>query len=177
MPRPLPRTVYRITALLLLAAGGVQAHAQTPAQVPAQVETQNGDAQQAETAPSTPSYALTDAEKAGRRTIDVTVYGDDACPTTDDGTIIVCARRPEQERFRIPKGLRDKEKEEAAQAAPAEQGWGSRAMATEASGRAFLPNSCSPIGSNGSTGCTQAMLQQWYAEMRKAGKLRPIFGR
>lgn len=174
MPRPLLRTASRLAALLLLAVGGVQAHAQTPVQAPAQAETQNGDAEQAE--PSRPSYALTEDEKAGRRTIDVTVYGDDACPTTDDGTIIVCARRPEQERFRIPKALRDKEKEEAAQAAPAEQGWGSRAMATEASGRAFLPNSCSPIGSNGSTGCTQAMLQQWYAEMRKAGKLRPIFG-
>ncbi len=173
MPRPLPRTVSQLAALLLLAVGGVQAHAQSPDQA----DTQNGDVQQAEAAPVTPSYALTEDEKAGRRTIDVVVYGDDACPTTDDGTIIVCARRPEQERFRIPKGLRDKEKEEAAHAAPAEQGWGSRAMATEASGRAFLPNSCSPIGSNGSTGCTQAMLQQWYAEMRKAGKLGPIFGK
>ncbi len=175
MPRPLPRTVSRLAALLLLAAGGVQAHAQTPAQASAQADTQNGDAQQAETAPVTPSYALTEDEKAGRRTIDVAVYGDDACPTTDDGTIIVCARRPEAERFRIPPAVRKKEAEE--KDAPAEQGWGSRAMATEASGRAFLPNSCSPIGSNGSTGCTQAMLQQWYAEMRKAGKLRPIFGK
>ncbi|WP_443970277.1 hypothetical protein [Sphingobium sp. CR28] len=172
MPRPLPRTVFRIAALLL-AAGGFQAHAQAPVRADAH----NGDAQppQTEAAPVTPSYALTEDEKAGRRTIDVAVYGDDACPTTDDGTIIVCARRPEAERFRIPPAVRKKEAEE--KDAPAEQGWGSRAMATEASGRAFLPNSCSPIGSNGSTGCTQAMLQQWYAEMRKAGKLGPIFGK
>lgn len=157
MQRPLPRHISRFAALFLFAIGSVQVHAQD-----------------SEAQPDTPSYALTDAEKAGRRTIDVVVYGEDACPTSDDGTIIVCARRPEQERFRIPQALRKKEAEE--RDVPTEQGWGSRAMAADSAGRAFLPNSCSPIGTNGATGCTQAMLQQWYAEMRRAGKLRPIFG-
>jgi hypothetical protein len=32
--------------------------------------------------------------------------------------------------------------------------------------RQILPNSCSAIGSNGFTGCTAQMLQQWFAERR-----------
>jgi len=32
--------------------------------------------------------------------------------------------------------------------------------------RSTLPNSCSVNGSNGFTGCTAKMLQQWFAERR-----------
>ena len=35
------------------------------------------------------------------------VYGDDPCPASTDDVIIVCARLPEQERFRIPPNLRE----------------------------------------------------------------------
>lgn len=35
------------------------------------------------------------------------VYGDDPCPASNDGSITVCARKDESERFRIPKPLRD----------------------------------------------------------------------
>lgn len=38
----------------------------------------------------------------------------------------------------------------------------------EASGRQLLPNSCTAIGSNGQTGCTQAMLRQWFEQRRLA---------
>ncbi len=34
------------------------------------------------------------------------VYGDDACPPSTDDTIVVCARKPEGERYRIPEVLR-----------------------------------------------------------------------
>lgn len=122
-----------------------------------------------------PSYALSDDEAAGRVRIDITVYGDDPCPTGDDDTIIVCARKPEAERYRIPREVRKKEAED--NSAPAEQGWGSRAMATDQAGRTMMPNSCSPVGTNGFTGCTRAMLEQWYAERRAAGKLRVIGGK
>jgi hypothetical protein len=90
------------------------------------------------------------------------VYGDDPCPVEEGGGIVVCARKPESERYRIPKDLRPK-KEVAGS-----QGWGSRVQTMEATGRQLLPNSCTVIGSNGQTGCTQAMLRQWFEERRLA---------
>lgn len=36
------------------------------------------------------------------------VYGDDPCPVEEGGGIVVCARKPESERYRIPKDLREK---------------------------------------------------------------------
>jgi hypothetical protein len=152
LPVPLPASLRCALAAAALICGGV-AHAEQGEATPA---------------PASSPYALSADEMAGRRLIDVTVYGDDPCPATDDGTIIVCARKPEEERYRIPPNLR---KEELAARAPTEQGWGSRAMGTEDASRVFIPNSCSPFGANGYTGCTQALLQQWYAERRAAGKL------
>src|SRR3546814_16381852 len=74
------------------------------------------------------------------------VYGEDPCPQEHDGAIVVCARKPESERYRIPKELR-KKKEVAGS-----QGWGSRVETMESVNRQLLPNSCSAIGSNGQTG-------------------------
>jgi hypothetical protein len=34
--------------------------------------------------------------------------------------------------------------------------------------RSGLPNSCSPVGSGGQTGCTRQMIQQWYQERLNA---------
>ncbi|HEY9580606.1 MAG TPA: hypothetical protein VIR65_12175 [Rhizorhapis sp.] len=90
------------------------------------------------------------------------VYGEDPCPQEHDGAIVVCARKPESERYRIPKELR-KKKEVAGS-----QGWGSRVETMESVNRQLLPNSCSAIGSNGQTGCTQAMLRKWFEERRLA---------
>lgn len=105
---------------------------------------------------------LAEAAEPDERVQALVVYGNDPCPKSADGSIIVCARRPESERYRIPKSLRQKP------APPAEQAWGSRVEALDAASRAVLPNSCSPIGSSGFTGCTAAMLRQWYAERQRA---------
>lgn len=101
------------------------------------------------------------------RITNLLVYGDDPCPKGEGDEIVVCARRPESERYRIPKKLREKPEPAGG------PGWGSQVATMEEVQRQNLPNSCSVIGSNGATGCTAKMLQQWFAERRmqeSAGK-------
>lgn len=100
--------------------------------------------------------------EAPERVEALVVYGDDPCPESKDGAIVVCARKPESERYRIPKDLREK------QEVVGGQNWVSRVETMETAGRQLLPNSCSVVGANGQTGCTQAMLRQWFEERRLA---------
>ena len=100
------------------------------------------------------------AEPPPNRVINLVVYGEDACPEGKGDDIVVCARRPESERYRIPKPLRERPKPQGG------PGWASQVAEMEKAGRMLLPDSCSPVGSNGSTGCTAAMLRQWFAERR-----------
>ena len=37
---------------------------------------------------------------------EIVVYGNDPCPRSTDDQVVVCARRPEAERYRIPEKLR-----------------------------------------------------------------------
>ncbi|MEA3062514.1 MAG: hypothetical protein QOJ94_2295 [Sphingomonadales bacterium] len=100
-----------------------------------------------------------------QRTATVTVYGDDPCPKAQGDDIVVCARKPERERYRIPKELRHEGEDLS------EQAWGARNEALEEANRATMPGGCSTVGSYGQTGCTQQMLRQWYAA-RRAGSGR-----
>ena len=87
------------------------------------------------------------------------IYGNDPCPSSGaDNEVVVCARRPEEERYRIPRRIRERQ--------PTETSWASRVDALEEEGRVGRPNSCSVVGSNGFTGCTSQMIRQWYAERR-----------
>lgn len=105
---------------------------------------------------STPALAAEPPQKI----FALVVYGDEACPKAEGDEIVVCARKPESERYRIPKTLRDKP---AVSGGP---GWGSQVANMEAVGRQTIPGSCSVNGSYGATGCTAAMLRQWFAERR-----------
>lgn len=105
------------------------------------------------------------ADELPQRTRVMTTYGDEKCPErTDPDEIIVCAHEPETERFRVPKRFRDQKPDEAP--AGAGQAWGARVDQMDQITRFTRPNSCSAVGSGGQTGCTQAMLQQWFAERR-----------
>ena len=95
-----------------------------------------------------------------QRTQSVQVYGDDPCPRSSNDDIVVCGREPATERYRIPKQLR-----EDRVSAP-EQVWSNRVQALDDVSRAGLPNSCSPIGSGGQTGCFARNRDQWRAERR-----------
>ena len=88
------------------------------------------------------------------------VYGNDPCPTSGpDNEVVVCARRPEEERYRIPRRLRERQ--------PIETSWASRAEGLDQENRQMRPNSCSAVGSNGFTGCMAQMINNWYAERRQ----------
>lgn len=98
-------------------------------------------------------------EDASRQST-LVVYGNDPCPTSQsDNEVVVCARRPEEERYRIPRRLRERQ--------PTETSWASRAEGLDEENRQMRPNSCSVIGSNGFTGCMSQMIRQWYAERRQ----------
>lgn len=99
-----------------------------------------------------------------QRTSVLYTYGDEPCPEPQGDEIVVCAQQPESERYRVPKELREELKEDEA------VGGGSWASAVEGYdniARATRPNSCSPVGSYGFTGCTAAALRQWF-EARRA---------
>ncbi|WP_298192215.1 hypothetical protein [Novosphingobium sp.] len=93
------------------------------------------------------------------------VYGDDPCPASTDGSITVCARKDESERFRIPKPLRDNPN------ASVNQGWTQRVKAYETVG-AFGVNSCSPVGAGGATGCMSQLINSAYAEKKQGSDVQ-----
>ncbi|TVV76309.1 hypothetical protein [Sphingomonas solaris] len=89
------------------------------------------------------------------------VYGNDPCPKGEGDEIVVCAREPESERYRIPKKLRKTKPDETGA-----RSWSDRVPVLEEASRPQRPNSCTTVGASGQTGCTQAMLRQWFAERR-----------
>lgn len=88
----------------------------------------------------------------------VIVYGDDPCPRSTADEIVVCARRGEDDRFRIPEALRGVDPTN-----PANDAWANRAERLEYEGRSGI-ESCSPSGIGGSTGCFNQLIRQAYAE-------------
>jgi hypothetical protein len=94
----------------------------------------------------------------------VIVYGDDPCPASDDGSITVCARLDEGERYRIPALLRDSD-------APENTAWTERVRQFETVG-AFGTNSCTPTGVGGATGCTQKLIDAAFEERRTSSDVR-----
>lgn len=97
------------------------------------------------------------------RSTSLVVYGNDPCPKAQGDEIVVCARRPENERYRIPKVFRNKPRTD-----PASTAWAARWAGVEDAMRYTRPNSCSVVGTYGQTGCTQAMIRQWWLERQAA---------
>lgn len=85
------------------------------------------------------------------------IYGNDACPPSTNDTIVVCARKPEGERYRIPEALRGDPND------PKNQAWAQRATALEYAGRSGI-GSCSPVGPGGASGCFNQIVRQARAE-------------
>ncbi len=113
---------------------------------------------------ASPAMAQDTPADPPRKVRNATVYGEEACPKpADNDEIVVCARLGENERYRIPKRFRDPPSQ-----ATVASSWAARAETAMDAARVGTPNSCSPVGTGGQTGCTQAMLRQWFAEKRQA---------
>lgn len=94
----------------------------------------------------------------GEKVSQAIVYGEDACPTASGDEIIVCARLPERERYRIPELFRGGDL-----LSPKNEAWANKVVALERIGR-FGTDSCSPVGLGGFTGCTQSLVAGAAAE-------------
>jgi hypothetical protein len=101
------------------------------------------------------------AAQAGDRVSEIIVYGNDPCPRSTDDQVVVCARKPETERYRIPEKLRSGGPRQSREA------WAQRARALETVGATGI-NSCSPVGPAGFTGCLTQVIKKARAESNEA---------
>ncbi|AUW57667.1 hypothetical protein C1T17_05665 [Sphingobium sp. SCG-1] len=120
--------------------------------LPASVLAQDGPA-----SPPAAVPAGTDNEKVNL----VIVYGDDPCPKTAGDELVVCGRKEEKERYRIPEPLRGDPN------APANQAWGQQYKSLEYVGKSGI-DSCSPSGIGGFTGCFNQLARNAKAEKQQA---------
>ena len=103
------------------------------------------------------------AEAVPERYSILITYGEEDCPEAEGDEIVVCANRPEAERYRIPKELRKKREDERA----ISHSWTSTVELHDEYSRVDRPNGCSVVGTNGFTGCQRAMIRRWFAEQRE----------
>lgn len=89
------------------------------------------------------------------------IYGDDKCPVSNGEEIVICSRKAEAERYRIPEELRDSFK-------GARPSWAERAQSIEYAGRGGT-QSCSPVGPGGASGCYNKIVRQARAENKQDG--------
>ncbi len=104
--------------------------------------------------PSAPALAQNDKNA---KISEIIVYGTDACPRSTDDEVVVCARKPESERYRIPEALR------VGGSLQSRTAWAERARQFETYGRTGI-NSCSPVGPAGFTGCLVQVIKQARSE-------------
>jgi hypothetical protein len=92
--------------------------------------------------------------------MEVIVYGNDPCPRSTDAEIVVCSRRPETERYRIPENYRPSGTRQQRNA------WVNRARQLETvSDRGTY--SCSAVGPGGHTGCLEELIRRNTGEVNE----------
>ena len=107
-------------------------------------------------------FAMLPAPAAAQedRINEIIVYGTDPCPRSTDDEVVVCARKPESERYRIPERLR------SGGSLQSRQAWARNAKSFETVGATGI-NSCSAVGPGGHTGCLQQIINQARDEQRQ----------
>jgi hypothetical protein len=91
---------------------------------------------------------------------EIIVYGNDPCPRSTDDQVVVCARRPETERYRIPEKYRPSGTRQQ------QESWANKSKVLETVGDAGI-NSCSPVGPGGYTGCLTQVIRQAREQRRQ----------
>ena len=147
--------MYRplIAASLLMLSGVATAQTQ-----PAQSQPGSGQPATAQSA----SDRQAESGKAPERVRSVTLNGTDKCPESTDTEIVVCQTVADP--YRIPKAFREPKKDAA------QQSWVNRAATMDQVGRVAggLPDTCSPVGSGGQSGCALQLNRAFAAEKRQA---------
>src|SRR4029079_5959849 len=83
----------------------------------------------------------------------IIVYRSAPCPPSTDDQVVVCARRPEAERYRIPPNMRQS-------GTPQEmESWARKSQSLSTVGATGI-NSCSPVGPAGYTGCLMQVIKE-----------------
>lgn len=100
-------------------------------------------------------HAPAEAQSSGM--MEVIVYGDDPCPRSTESEVVVCSRRPETERYRIPENYRGAGPRQERQA------WvnQARTLETVSDTGTF---SCSAVGPGGHTGCLEELIKRNMGE-------------
>ena len=102
------------------------------------------------------------AQGTGESIMEVIVYGNDPCPRSTESEIVVCVRRGEEERYRIPERYRGAGPRQPRQA------WVNRARTLETVSDTGI-QSCSAVGPGGYTGCLEQLIREQRQANREEG--------
>ena len=108
-------------------------------------------------------WSAAPADAAPRERL-VEAFGNDPCPRSSDDEIVVCARRPESERYRIPVALREPASADLVTATD-------RVHEMIDIGRTGT-DSCSAVGPGGFTGCFLKAVRHGRDEKRADRRAR-----
>ena len=90
---------------------------------------------------------------AQQTTSEITVYGSDPCPRSTNTQVFVCNRRPESERYRLPKSQNPQGTRQE------RQSWAQKSKPLMTVGNTGA-GTCSPVGPGGYTGCLTQEINQ-----------------
>ena len=109
------------------------------------------------------ALALPAPATAQDKVTEIIVYGSDPCPRSTEDSVVVCARRPEGDRYRIPERYR------SGGARQSRESWVARAKTLETVGNTGT-QSCSAVGPGGHTGCLEQLIRQARRERQEAAR-------
>ncbi len=100
-----------------------------------------------------------------QRVRSVTLAAGEACPRSTSDEVVVCNRINPDEQYRIPKEMRDR-----AEIPAQRQSWVNQAATIDQVSRVAggLPDTCSPVGTGGQSGCARQWNRNYAAEKRAA---------
>lgn len=122
---------------------------------------QTASSDQTRTVQQTATDRQAETGRPPQRIRDVELAANQPCPQSSADEVVVCHRNTEP--YRIPKALRDEGSIPANR-----QSWVNRSAEVDQVSRVAggLPDTCSPVGTGGQSGCALQGNQQWAAEQR-----------